>query len=156
MAEVLGHRTITPTGTLITLHSKYIDINISGGGGGGDLHNSLYSSGKAFHKILECFHQNFCQFIPFTEYLWGQALMWDEKAWLGKLVPVDPKGVWLGESGLCAGQSSSSTPNSSNRWTLQLWNQHSIVTFVHHVSQHSWPRFTVFCLIAAVSKHFQI
>ncbi len=35
MAEVLGHYTITSTGNLITLHSKYIDVIISGGGGGG-------------------------------------------------------------------------------------------------------------------------
>ncbi len=38
-----------------------------------------------------------------------------DKALLAITVPVHPKGVLMGlRSGLCAGQSSSSTPNSSN------------------------------------------
>ncbi len=45
MYKVLEHLTITPIGDLKALHYKNKYINLQ----------SFHSSGKAFHKMLECF-----------------------------------------------------------------------------------------------------
>ncbi len=71
--------------------------------------NRLSLPGMLYTRCWSIFYGN-----P-VEHLGGQALILVEKALLTISVPVHPKGVLIGlRSRLCAGQSCSSTPNSSN------------------------------------------
>lgn len=71
-----------PTGTSISLHSKYMDINME---------LSPLFSYNIFHSSRKGFCRNFaCS----SSCLWGQALMLDEKAWLAVFFLDHPKGAW--------------------------------------------------------------
>ncbi len=58
MHKSIGTPDLDPAGTLMTSHSKYIDINMELVSA-----NSFQSSGKALHMVLECFWGNVCPFI---------------------------------------------------------------------------------------------
>ncbi len=100
--QVLGHLTITPIGTLMTLHSKYKDIDMEL-----DLLCSNNSSTeKAFQQ--ECFCGNYCTFIQ-----WSTCELrhwcWTRRSGSQSPFQYIPKVL---RSEICAGQSSSSTPNT--------------------------------------------
>lgn len=78
-------------------------------------YNSFHSPGKAFYKILKCLWK--CLPIHPEEHFWGQTPMWDTH----NLCSSSSQRCLMGlRSGLYVGQSSSSTPNSSNISFLDL------------------------------------
>lgn len=114
---------ITPTGAFTTSHSNWALCS----------YNSFHSPGKAFYKILKCLWK--CLPVHPEEHFWGQTPTWDTH----NLCSRSSQRCLMGlRSELYVGQSSSSTPNSSNIsfldlvWKLQKFMVNwSINIFLH-------------------------